>query len=193
MSALRTLALAAGMLIAIASANASESPPSSGAEQAEVRAIFAMLLARMNPGDGWHFDRPCVFSGDWIDLDLDRGYSGKSVHPHALLQPCAKRLSDPKGQHPERFCDRKARNDEAKAAARELPGDGNPRITTADMDFSYPIFARGGRRAIVQHSGGNDSWFRNGKSDFVSSWRYVYLRKRHGVWTARFETLGIAN
>jgi len=49
------------------------------------------------------------------------------------------------------------------------------------------------KRAILQHSGGNDIWFKNGRTDFVSSWRYVYLRKRHGVWTARFETLGIAN
>jgi hypothetical protein len=184
----RALAFGIWALVASASANASEFSQQRR-EQADVRAIFAMLLARMTPGDGWHFDRPCVFSGDWIDLD--RGFSGKSLHPHALLS--LREALDPKGRHPERFCDRKARNDGAKVAARVLPGDDNAGIRTADMDFSYPVFARGRRRAIVQHSGGNDVWFKNGKSDFVSSWRYVYLRKRDGVWTARFETLGIAN
>lgn len=186
----QALALGIWALIAITSAHASEFSQQRR-EQAEVRAIFAMLLARMNPGDGWHFDRPCVFSGDWIDLDLDRGFSGKTLHPHALLSQ--REALDPYGQHPEKFCDRKARNDEAKAAAHELPGDDHAGITTADVDFSYPVFARDRRRAILQHSGGNDIWFKNGKSDFVSSWRYVYLRKRHGIWTARFETLGIAN
>jgi hypothetical protein len=183
-------ALAASVLFAITSANAGEASLQRR-EQADVRAIFAMLLDRMTPGDGWHFDRPCVFSEDWIDLELDRGRSGKSIHPHALLS--LREALDHKGQHPERFCDRRVRNDEAKAAARALPGDDNERITTADMDFSYPVFARGRTRAILQHSGGNDSWFKNGKSDFISSWRYVYLRKRRGAWTARFETLGIAN
>jgi len=190
LSALRAIMLVAGVLFASAPANAGERSEQRR-EQAEVRAIFAMLLARINPGDGWHFDRPCVFSGEWIDLDLDKGFSGKRLHPHALLSQ--REALDPKGQHPEKFCDRKTRNDEAKSAARELPGDDHAGITTADVDFSYPVFARGGRRALLQHSGGNDTWFKNGKSDFVSSWRYVYLRKRHGVWTARFETLGIAN
>lgn len=189
MGALRALIAVVGALVAM-SAHASELSQQRR-EQADVRAIFAMLLARMNPGDGLDIDRPCVFSGDWIDLDLDRGFSGKRLHPQALLSP--PEALDPKGKHPEKFCDRMARNDEAKAAARALPGDDHARITTADMDFSYPVFARGRRRAILQHSGGNDVWFKNGKSDFVSSWRYVYLRKRRGVWTARFETLGIAN
>ena len=91
------------------------------------------------------------------------------------------------------FCDRRERNVQVKEAAKALPGDDNARITTGDMDFSYPIFNRSLTRAVLQHSGGNDSWFKNGRTDFVSSWRNVYLRKRSGAWTARFETLGIVN
>jgi hypothetical protein len=33
-----------------------------GREKAEVRAIFAMLLSRTEPGDGWPDDPPCVFA-----------------------------------------------------------------------------------------------------------------------------------
>ena len=76
---------------------------------------------------------------------------------------------------------------------KALSDDHNARVTTADMDFSYPIFNRNFTRAILRHSGGNDSWFKNGRTDFVSSWRNVYLRKTNGAWRARFETLGIAN
>jgi hypothetical protein len=189
---MRAVAVTASALVLVFSSDADAAGLSRlHREKMEVRAIFAMLIARMEPGDGWHFDVPCIFSEDWIDFVPNKGNSAKSVNPHALLS--LRDALDPKGQHPEKFCDRKMRNDQAKAAALALAGGDNARISTADMDFSYPIFNRGLTRAVLQHSGGNDSWLKNGKSDFVSSWRYVYLRKRHGVWTARFETLGIAN
>lgn len=185
-------ALALGLWVLAASTHADATELSrQRREQTEVRAIFAMLLARMNPGDGLQYDVPCIFAQDWIAFDPNKGFSAKSIRPHALLS--LREALDPKAQHPEKFCDRKVRNEQARAAAAALSGDGNARITTADMDFSYPIFNRSLKRAILQHSGGNDIWFKNGKTDFVSSWRYVYLRKRHGAWTARFDTLGIAN
>lgn len=64
---------------------------------------------------------------------------------------------------------------------KALPGDDNARVTTADMEFSHPIFNRSLTRATLQHIGGNDSWFKNGRTDFVSSWRNLYLTKRQGL------------
>jgi len=54
--------------------------------------------------------------------------------------------------------------------ARRLP-DARAMIVTADMHFSYPIFSRNFSRAIVQHTGGNDSYSGDGTTDFVFSWR----------------------
>lgn len=157
-------------------------------EKAEVRAIFAMLLARMKSGDGWAYDLPCVFSGKWRDILHD---DATVIRPNALLSP--HEALDPNGRHPEMFCDRQERNARAKEMAKALPGDDHARINTADMDFSYPIFNRGLMRATLQHTGGNNAWFKDGKTDFVWSWRNVYLKKVNGRWTAQFETLGIAN
>ncbi len=160
-------------------------------EKAEVRAFFAILLARMKPGDGWHYDVPRVFSEEWVDFIRDEGRTARRIRPHALLN--IRQAIDPKGEHPDRFCDRRERNARAREMVKALPDDNNARVTTADMDFSYPIFDRSLTRAILQHSGGNDSWFKSGRTDFVSSWRNVYLRKRNRAWMARFEMLGIAN
>jgi hypothetical protein len=189
---MRALALAVGVLaLGLGSQSGAAGTLHRQREKAEVRAIFKMLLARLEPGDGWHYDLPCVFSEDWTDFIRDEGRTARRIRPHASLSPRA--ALDPEGKRPEMFCDRKARNAQAKDAARTLPGDDNARVTTADMDFSYPIFNRNLTRAVLQHSGGNNSWFRNDRTDFVSSWRNVYLRKRNGAWAARFETLGIAN
>jgi hypothetical protein len=157
-------------------------------EKAEVRAIFAMLLARMEPGDGWTpRDLPCVFSNVWADY-IRKG--GEIVRPAPSLTP--RQALDPGGKHPEQFCDYAARKAMAKDMALALPDD-HARIVTADMIFSYPIFSRNFTRAVLQHTGGNDSYLRDGRTDFVSSWRYVYLAKTRGRWSARFETMGIAN
>jgi hypothetical protein len=157
-------------------------------EKAEVRAIFAMLLARMEPGDGWTpRDLPCVFSNVWADYIRE---GGEIVRPAPSLTP--RQALDPKGKHPEQFCDYAARKAKAKDMAKALPDD-HARIVTADMVFSYPIFSRNFTHAVLQHTGGNDSYLRDGQTDFVSSWRYVYLVKTRGRWTARFETMGIAN
>ncbi len=160
-------------------------------EQAEVRAIFAMLLAHLEPGDGWHCDEPCVFSEQWTDFIRDEGRTARRIRPLALLN--VREALDLKGEHPDRFCDRRERNARAREMVEALPGDNHARVTAADMDFSYPVFNRSFTRAILQHSGGNDSWFKSGRTDFVSSWRNVYLRKRNRAWMARFEMLGIAN
>src|SRR5215475_5896243 len=87
-------------------------------EKAEVRAIFAMLLARLEPGDGWGHDLPCVFSGKWDDFIHEDGHV---VHPPPSLS--LREALDPKGQHPDRFCDHAARNAQAKEMAKGLSGD----------------------------------------------------------------------
>jgi hypothetical protein len=159
-------------------------------EKAEVRAIFAMLLARMEPGDGMGRDLPCVFPIEWDEFARDKGYTARTIRLQPSLSP--KQALDPGGRHPLWFCDYAVRNAQAKQMAKNLSGD-RTRIVTADMHFSYPIFSRNFTRAILQHTGGNDVYFADGRSDFVSSWRYVYLTKTRGRWSARFETLGIAN
>ena len=158
-------------------------------EKAEGRAIFAMLLARMGPGDGLGRDLPCVFPTEWDEFARDKGDTGR-IRLQASLGP--KQALDPRGRHPDWFCDYAGRNAQAKQMAKNLAG-GRTTLITADMHFSYPIFSRNFTRAILQHTGGNDVYFADGRSDFVSSWRYVYLRKTRGRWTARFETMGIAN
>jgi len=182
------LALLATMVMAIPKGGHSAEILRQDREKAAVRAIFAMLLERMHPGDGWSYDLPCVFSERWHDFILD---TGREVRPRALLSP--REALDPNGHHPEMFCDREARNAYAKEMAKALPGDDHARINTANMDFTYPIFNRRLNRAALQHTGGNDAWFKSGKTDFVWSWRNVHLRKMEGRWTAEFETLGIAN
>jgi hypothetical protein len=159
-------------------------------EKAEVRAIFAMLLARMEPGDGMGRDLPCVFPFEWDEFARDKGYTARTIRLQPSLTP--KQALDPRGRHPDWFCDYPVRNAQAKQMAKSLPG-GRTTLITADMHFSYPIFSRNFTRAILQHTGGNDVYFADGRSDFVSSWRYVYLTKTRGRWIARFETLGIAN
>ena len=157
-------------------------------EKAEVRAIFAVLLARLQPGDGWTpRDLPCVFSTEWHDFVRT---NGDIIRPAPSLSPA--QALDPRGRHKEKFCDYPERKAKAKEIAKALRG-AHDRIVTAEMIFSYPIFSRNFTRAVLQHTGGNAAYFADGRTDFVSSWRYVYLTKRRGRWTARFETLGIAN
>jgi hypothetical protein len=179
------LTLAAFVISAPADAGSREAR-----EKAEVRAIFAMLLARMEPGDGMGRDLPCVFPTEWDEFARDKGFSVGTIRLQPSLSP--KQALDPKRRHPEWFCDYAVRNAQAKQMAKSLPS-GRTTLITADMHFSYPIFSRNFTRAILQHTGGNDIYFADGRSDFVSSWRYVYLSKTRGQWRARFETLGIAN
>jgi len=161
-------------------------------ERLEVRAIFSMLLSRIVPGDGWpSYDLPCVASEKWRSYRPDDGWAARSIRPHALLTP--RQALDPKGERPQMFCDLAERNAQAKEVARGLSGDDFVSVTTADMSFSYPIFNRGLTRATLKHEGLNAHWFKSGKTDFVGSWRVVRLKKAKGVWTAKFETLGIAN
>jgi len=163
-------------------------------EKAEVRAIFAMLLARIEPGDGMGRDLPCVFPTEWDEFARDKGDTGRTIHLQPSLNP--KQALDPRGRHPDWFCDYAVRNAQAKQMAKDLPESspgGRTTLITADMHFSYPIFSRNFTRAILQHTGGNDVYFADGRTDFVSSWRYVYLTRIRGRWTARFETMGIAN
>ena len=163
-------------------------------EKAEVRAIFAMLLARMEPGDGLGRDLPCVFPIEWDEFARDKGDTGRTIRLQPSLSP--QQALDPRGRHPDWFCDYAARNAQAKQMAKNLressPGS-RATLVTADMHFSYPIFSRNFTRAILQHTGGNDVYFKDGRTDFVYSWRYVYLTKTRGRWSARFETMGIAN
>jgi hypothetical protein len=161
-------------------------------ERLEVRAIFSMLLSRMHPGDGWpSYDLPCVVPEKWMDYWPDDGRAPRSIRPHALLTP--RQALDPKGEHPQMFCDLAERNAKAKEAAKGLSGGDFASITTADMSFSYPVFNRSLTRATLQHDGGNKHWFKSGREDFVSSWRVIHLKKAKGVWMAKFVTLGIVN
>ena len=157
-------------------------------ERLEVRAIFSMLLSRIDPGDGWpSYDLPCVVPEKW--RDFWRG--GTSIRLHVLLTP--RHALDPKGEHPQMFCDLAERNAQAKEVAKGLSGGDFASVKTADMSFSYPIFNRGLTRATLQHEGVNTRWLKSGEKDFVSSWRVIRLKKAKGVWTAKFETMGIAN
>jgi hypothetical protein len=161
-------------------------------ERLEVRAIFSMLLSSMVPGDGWPCcDLPCVVPEEWRDFWPDDGRAPRPIRPRALLTP--RQALDPKGEQPQMFCDLAERNAQAKEVAKGLRGDDFAGVTTGDMSFSYPIFNRGLTRATLDHEGANTHWFKSGKTDFVSSWRVIRLKKAKGVWTAEFVTLGIAN
>ena len=95
---MRALALVVGVLaLAFGSPANAVSLSHRQREKAEVRAIFAMLLARMEPGDGWHYDVPCVFSEDWGDFIRDEGRTARRIRPHALLN--IHQAIDPKGEH----------------------------------------------------------------------------------------------
>jgi len=158
-------------------------------EKQEVRAIFSMLLAELTGGDGWPIDIPCVIPEQWPDFTNNN--DGKIIRVRALLTP--REAMDPKGEHPEKFCDFKTRNTEAREKAKKLDGDDHAHITTGDLSLTYPIFNSRLTRAKIQREGRNDSWYKNGKGDFVASWGLIYLIKKKGAWTARFETHGIAN
>jgi hypothetical protein len=121
-------------------------------ERLEVRAIFSMLLSRIDPGDGWSsYDLPCVVPEKWHDFWPDDGRAARSIRPHALLTP--RQALDPKGEHPQMFCDLAERNAQAKEVANGLSGDDSAGVTTADMSFSYPIFNRSLTRTTLQHEG----------------------------------------
>ena len=109
-------------------------------EKAEVRAIFAMLLARMEPGDGMG-RAPAVCLPDRMGRVRPReGLYCAHDPPSAIAQPEAG--AGPEGTaSPVEFCDYAVRNAQAKQMAKNLSGD-RTRIVTADMDFSYPIFSR---------------------------------------------------
>jgi hypothetical protein len=130
-------------------------------------------------------------SDDWRDFWPGDGKAAHSIRPHALLTP--RQALDPKGEHPEMFCDIAERNAQAKETAKGLSGDDFARVTIADMTFSYPIFNRSLTRAWLDHEGGNTSWFKSGKKDFVASWGVVRLKKAKGVWTAEFGMRDTAN
>jgi hypothetical protein len=119
-------------------------------ERFEVRAIFSMLLSRIDPGDAvTRHDLPCVMPEKWSDFVPDDGH----IRPHVLLTP--RQALDPKGEHPQMFCDLAERNAQAKEIAKGLSGDDSVHVTTADMSFSYPIFNRSLTRATLQHEGAN--------------------------------------
>lgn len=157
-------------------------------EKRETRAIFAMLLAKIRPGDGWAFDDPCVISERWPNY-VERDGNVRQVD--ALLTP--REAMDPKGAHPEKFCDVEARDTAMREKAKALQGDEHASVGTADIKLSYPIFNRRLTRARVQREGGNQKWYKNGKGDFVASGGVIYLMKRRGVWRSNYETDWIAN
>jgi len=59
-------------------------------ERLEVRAIFSMLLSRIDPRDDWpSYDFPCVVPEKWRDFWPDDGRAARSIRPQALLTPRA--------------------------------------------------------------------------------------------------------
>ena len=106
------------------------------------------------------------------------------LSPHEAL--------DPKGEHPERFCDYAVRAAQAAEMAKAVPKDRLGGVATADMRFSYPIFDRNLTHAVLQHTGSNQIFLRNGTRTVpAASFRNIYLTKKNGAWTARFELLGV--
>jgi hypothetical protein len=96
-------------------------------ERLEVRAIFSMLLSRIDPGDALtRHDLPCVVPEKWSDFAPDGGAG--HIRLHVLLTP--RQALDPKGEHPQMFCDLAERNAQAKEVAKGLSGDDS------DMSFS---------------------------------------------------------
>jgi hypothetical protein len=128
-------------------------------ERLEVRAIFSMLLSRIDPGDALaRHDLPCVVPEKWSDFVPDDGAG--HIRPHVL--PTPRQALDPKGEHPQMFCDLAERNAQAREVAKGLSGDDSVHVTTADMSFSCPIFNRSLRRATLQHEGANTRWLKSG-------------------------------
>lgn len=149
-------------------------------EQREVRAIFAVVLQLVKPGDGWSFDMPCVIPVRWPAFVTPDG----SAHPaHALLTP--RQAMDPKGAHPDKFCDFERRDAAARTKAQSLPDGGG--VTTADLTLTYPIFSAQHTQALIQRVGRNQTWFKNGKTIFAASGGVIRLTKRKGRWIARYE------
>lgn len=180
----------AAILLMLAFASQTQASASSRGEREkqDVRAIFAMLLTKLEPGDGWAFHMPCVISERWPDF---MSPDGKIRRVQALLTP--REAMDPKDEHPEHFCDIETRNADAREKAKSLDGDDRASINTADMKLTYPIFNSRLTRAKIQREGRNDSWFKNGRTHFVASGGLIYLIKQKGTWTARFENDWTAN
>lgn len=151
-------------------------------EQREVRAIFAVVLRLVKPGDGWSFDMPCVTPERWPDFVAPDG-RGRPVR--ALLTP--RQAMDPQGAHPDTFCDFEKRDAAARARAQHGPDGGH--VTTADLTLTYPIFSADHTRARLQRVGRNQTWFKNGKTIFAASGGVIHLTKRKGRWIARYEHL----
>ncbi|WP_036839426.1 hypothetical protein [Pleomorphomonas oryzae] len=153
------------------------SPAHEARERAEVRAIFQVLLAKIQPGDGWNYDLPCVFGEAW-------GRVGDDEKPPQPLLTVREAL-DPRNAHPEKFCDLAERNKTARAMAKKLAGAAKPYLNTADTTFTYPIFNRDLSRATVEREGGNDQWTPDGPGDFVASGTKIFLEKKGGHWRVR--------
>jgi hypothetical protein len=148
-------------------------------ERSEVIALFDVVTSNAHESEGFWGNLECALGEDWYD------------NRERAVIPLRDAL-DPKGEHAEMFCDRKARDDRMREAAKALPE--KRALTAGSMEFGYPKFNRDFTRATISYSSLALEFYKGARDPFPTGHHgSIHATKKDGKWLPRWDAEGIVD
>jgi hypothetical protein len=149
-------------------------------EKSETINILSVLTTDLNP-KAMKLDDDCIFSQQWFATD--------SAGPQPALT--FRQAVDPRGNYPERFCDRYDRFRGLVAKAKSPENERT--LYAADIDLSYPLFDANYENASVILQRVDYVIRSDGKTELSGRATKFALAKENGRWIVKITLLETIN